>query len=151
MNLHGSPSFFTCTAGRVGQRTLSLLAESLKSRGGAAPRDPQRSLARYACRACTSDQRAEPPSQREGESKGSKSSLSQTQPQQRTNHDEACSPIDIGAGRLNNCISAVLRSEGQPEEEEGLDLDLGEMFDMFDAADKGVDFDKAIKEVKKES
>mmetsp|Transcript_29750 Transcript_29750/g.66777 ORF Transcript_29750/g.66777 Transcript_29750/m.66777 type:complete len:81 (-) Transcript_29750:1920-2162(-) len=39
----------------------------------------------------------------------------------------------------------------EPEEEEGLDLDLGEMFDMFDAADKGVDFDKAIKEVKKES
>ncbi|KAL7492026.1 hypothetical protein ACHAWT_002602 [Skeletonema menzelii] len=36
------------------------------------------------------------------------------------------------------------------EEEEGLDLDLGEMFDMFDAADKGEDFDKAIKEVKKE-
>eukprot|EP00569_Conticribra_weissflogii_P006464 CAMPEP_0171329718 /NCGR_PEP_ID=MMETSP0878-20121228/1491_1 /TAXON_ID=67004 /ORGANISM="Thalassiosira weissflogii, Strain CCMP1336" /LENGTH=77 /DNA_ID=CAMNT_0011829823 /DNA_START=54 /DNA_END=287 /DNA_ORIENTATION=- len=39
----------------------------------------------------------------------------------------------------------------EPENEEGgLDLDLEEMFDMFDAADKGQDFDKAIKEVKKE-
>ncbi|KAL3788616.1 hypothetical protein ACHAWO_011832 [Cyclotella atomus] len=36
------------------------------------------------------------------------------------------------------------------EEEEGLDLNLEEMFDMFDAADKGQDFDKAIKDVKKE-
>lgn len=32
----------------------------------------------------------------------------------------------------------------------GLDLDLGEMFDIFDAADKGVDFDRAIKNVKKD-
>ena len=36
----------------------------------------------------------------------------------------------------------------EPEEEEGMDLDLGEMFDMFDAADKEEDFDEALKKVK---
>lgn len=36
------------------------------------------------------------------------------------------------------------------EDEEGLDLNLEEMFTMFDAADKGVDFDKAIDQVKSE-
>ena len=36
------------------------------------------------------------------------------------------------------------------EEEGGLDLDLGEMFEMFDAADKEEDFDKTIKKVKGE-
>ena len=35
------------------------------------------------------------------------------------------------------------------DEEGGLDLDLGEMFEMFDAADKEEDFDAAIKKVKK--
>lgn len=39
---------------------------------------------------------------------------------------------------------------GDDEEEGGLDLDLGEMFDMFDAADKGEDFDKAVAEIKKD-
>ena len=33
-------------------------------------------------------------------------------------------------------------------EEEGLDLDLAEMFEMFDAADKEEDFDAAVKKVK---
>jgi len=33
-------------------------------------------------------------------------------------------------------------------EEEGLDLDLEEMFDMFDAADKEENFDDALKKVK---
>jgi hypothetical protein len=36
------------------------------------------------------------------------------------------------------------------DDEEGLDLNLEEMFTMFDAADKGVDFDKAIDKVKGE-
>jgi len=36
------------------------------------------------------------------------------------------------------------------EDEEGLDLDLEEMFTMFEAADKEEDFDKAIKKVKEE-
>lgn len=36
----------------------------------------------------------------------------------------------------------------EPEEEEGLDLDLGEMFEMFDAADKDQDFDDAVKKIK---
>ena len=36
------------------------------------------------------------------------------------------------------------------EEEGGLDLDLGEMFDLFDAADKEEDFDKALSDVKKD-
>lgn len=39
---------------------------------------------------------------------------------------------------------------GPEEEEEGLDLNLEEMFDMFDAADKEEDFEKALKKVKKE-
>mmetsp|Transcript_326 Transcript_326/g.371 ORF Transcript_326/g.371 Transcript_326/m.371 type:complete len:83 (-) Transcript_326:340-588(-) len=34
------------------------------------------------------------------------------------------------------------------EEEEGLDLNLEEMFDMFDAADKGEDFDESVKKIK---
>eukprot|EP00566_Odontella_aurita_P035564 CAMPEP_0113534538 /NCGR_PEP_ID=MMETSP0015_2-20120614/5211_1 /TAXON_ID=2838 /ORGANISM="Odontella" /LENGTH=79 /DNA_ID=CAMNT_0000433703 /DNA_START=98 /DNA_END=337 /DNA_ORIENTATION=- /assembly_acc=CAM_ASM_000160 len=36
------------------------------------------------------------------------------------------------------------------EEEEGLDLNLEEMFDMFDAADKGADFDDSVKKIKTE-
>jgi hypothetical protein len=35
-----------------------------------------------------------------------------------------------------------------PENNDGLDLDLGEMFEMFEAADKGQDFDKALEKVK---
>ena len=49
--------------------------------------------------------------------------------------------------------SMELRStpaENSETEEEGLDLNLEEMFTMFDAADKGVDFDKAIDQVKSE-
>lgn len=40
----------------------------------------------------------------------------------------------------------------EPKEAEGgeLDLDLSEMFEMFDAADKGEEFDQAIKKVKKD-
>ena len=34
------------------------------------------------------------------------------------------------------------------ENNDGLDLDLGEMFEMFEAADKGQDFDKALEKVK---
>ena len=46
--------------------------------------------------------------------------------------------------------SWILRSEapGNQEEESGLDLDLGEMFEMFDAADKGQEFDQAMEKVK---
>ena len=48
-------------------------------------------------------------------------------------------------------ITRVASTAGAPEEEEqGLDLDLGEMFEMFDAADKDEDFDEAIKKVKTE-
>lgn len=36
----------------------------------------------------------------------------------------------------------------EPEEEEGLDLNLEEMFDMFDAADKEETFDDAVKKIK---
>jgi len=36
------------------------------------------------------------------------------------------------------------------EEEEGLDLNLEEMFEMFDAADKEEDFNDAVKKVKGE-
>jgi hypothetical protein len=43
-----------------------------------------------------------------------------------------------------------LCSDKADEEEGGLDLDLGEMFEMFDAADKDESFDDAIKKVKAE-
>lgn len=47
--------------------------------------------------------------------------------------------------------ASALFSSNEPEEPEGeLDLDLEEMFTMFDAAAKGEDFDKAIKKVKKD-
>eukprot|EP00523_Entomoneis_sp_CCMP467_P009024 CAMPEP_0168727906 /NCGR_PEP_ID=MMETSP0724-20121128/5413_1 /TAXON_ID=265536 /ORGANISM="Amphiprora sp., Strain CCMP467" /LENGTH=77 /DNA_ID=CAMNT_0008774741 /DNA_START=82 /DNA_END=315 /DNA_ORIENTATION=- len=44
----------------------------------------------------------------------------------------------------------AMSSEPDAEEEGGLDLDLGEMFEMFEAADKEEDFDNAIKKVKSE-
>ena len=47
-------------------------------------------------------------------------------------------------------LTPMASSTGPTEEEEGLDLDLGEMFEMFDAADKEEDFDEAIKKVKTE-
>eukprot|EP00522_Entomoneis_paludosa_P006976 CAMPEP_0172444520 /NCGR_PEP_ID=MMETSP1065-20121228/4543_1 /TAXON_ID=265537 /ORGANISM="Amphiprora paludosa, Strain CCMP125" /LENGTH=77 /DNA_ID=CAMNT_0013195075 /DNA_START=100 /DNA_END=333 /DNA_ORIENTATION=- len=47
-------------------------------------------------------------------------------------------------------ISAIFVSEPAEEEEGGLDLDLGEMFEMFEAADKDQSFDDAIKKVKSE-
>jgi hypothetical protein len=40
-------------------------------------------------------------------------------------------------------------AEDKEEEKEGLDLDLGEMFDMFEAADKNQSFDDAVKKIKK--
>jgi hypothetical protein len=43
---------------------------------------------------------------------------------------------------------ATMVFSSEPEEEEGFDLDLGEMFQMFDAADKEEDFDEAVKKVK---
>jgi len=48
-------------------------------------------------------------------------------------------------------VSATQVYSSEPEStEEGLDLNLEEMFDMFDAADKDESFDDAIKKVKKE-
>jgi len=45
--------------------------------------------------------------------------------------------------------SAPLFSDKKDDEEEGgLDLDLGEMFEMFEAADKEENFDDTIKKVK---
>eukprot|EP00559_Dactyliosolen_fragilissimus_P007627 CAMPEP_0184858176 /NCGR_PEP_ID=MMETSP0580-20130426/3300_1 /TAXON_ID=1118495 /ORGANISM="Dactyliosolen fragilissimus" /LENGTH=87 /DNA_ID=CAMNT_0027354179 /DNA_START=38 /DNA_END=301 /DNA_ORIENTATION=- len=47
--------------------------------------------------------------------------------------------------------SSITRLAAGPEEdEEGLDLNLEEMFDMFDAAAKEEDFDDTIKKVKGE-
>ncbi|GMH54203.1 hypothetical protein TrRE_jg3615 [Triparma retinervis] len=43
---------------------------------------------------------------------------------------------------------SVVCSGPEDDEEGGLDLDLGEMFEMFDAADKEVDFDEALDKVK---
>lgn len=45
--------------------------------------------------------------------------------------------------------ASLTQITAEPDEEEGgLDLDLGEMFDMFDAADKGQNFDDAMDKVK---
>ena len=44
----------------------------------------------------------------------------------------------------------ALSSDKPDDEEEGLDLDLGEMFEMFEAADKEESFDDTIKKVKGE-
>lgn len=38
----------------------------------------------------------------------------------------------------------------ESSEEQGLDLNLEEMFDMFDAADKDETFDDAVKKIKKD-
>mmetsp|Transcript_8736 Transcript_8736/g.12699 ORF Transcript_8736/g.12699 Transcript_8736/m.12699 type:complete len:87 (-) Transcript_8736:23-283(-) len=46
--------------------------------------------------------------------------------------------------------NTVLFSEPADDDEEGLDLNLEEMFEMFDAADKDEDFDDAVKKVKGE-
>lgn len=46
--------------------------------------------------------------------------------------------------------ASLTKVNAEPEEEEGLDLDLGEMFEMFDAADKDEDFDDAVKKIKSE-
>ncbi|KAL3815703.1 hypothetical protein ACHAXA_004883 [Cyclostephanos tholiformis] len=63
-------------------------------------------------------------------------------------------PTLVGRGITSSAAIAVETTTaifaGPEEEQGGLDLDLSEMFDMFDAADKGKDFDKVIKEVKKE-
>lgn len=45
-------------------------------------------------------------------------------------------------------IPNALYSGGPEEDEAGLDLDLEEMFTMFEAADKEESFDDAIKKVK---
>mmetsp|Transcript_117267 Transcript_117267/g.339024 ORF Transcript_117267/g.339024 Transcript_117267/m.339024 type:complete len:80 (-) Transcript_117267:153-392(-) len=45
--------------------------------------------------------------------------------------------------------SQLYSTEPEDEEEGGLDLNLEEMFDMFDAADGGEEFDKAMEKVKK--
>lgn len=51
---------------------------------------------------------------------------------------------------VRNALATQLFSEPNSEEEEGgLDLDLGEMFEMFEAAAKEEKFDDAIKKVKK--
>ncbi|GAX15710.1 hypothetical protein FisN_3Hh184 [Fistulifera solaris] len=51
---------------------------------------------------------------------------------------------------VRTALTKQLFSEPNNEEEEGgLDLDLGEMFEMFEAADKEEKFDDAIKKVKK--
>lgn len=48
-------------------------------------------------------------------------------------------------------LAATTRLFAGPEqEEEGMDLDLGEMFEMFDAAEKDEDFDETMKKVKTE-
>lgn len=41
-----------------------------------------------------------------------------------------------------------LAAEPEQAEEDSLDLDLGEMFDMFEAADNDDDFDSTMKKVK---
>jgi hypothetical protein len=61
-------------------------------------------------------------------------------------------PLRATTAATASCRPTVrLYSEPPQETKEGeLDLDLEEMFTMFDAADKGEEFDKAIKKVKKD-
>jgi len=51
---------------------------------------------------------------------------------------------------LSHVMRTPLYSTPEDGEGGGLDLDLGEMFEMFDAADKEEDFDEAVKKVKGE-
>lgn len=51
---------------------------------------------------------------------------------------------------LSHAMRTPLYSTPEDGEGGGLDLDLGEMFEMFDAADKEEDFDEAVKKVKGE-
>mmetsp|Transcript_4986 Transcript_4986/g.6068 ORF Transcript_4986/g.6068 Transcript_4986/m.6068 type:complete len:83 (+) Transcript_4986:99-347(+) len=64
----------------------------------------------------------------------------------------AFSPPAFTMMALGSQHSTKLFSEPQGDNEEedgGLDLNLEEMFDMFDAADKGTDFDDAVQDIKK--
>jgi len=61
-----------------------------------------------------------------------------------TAHAFAPSPF---FGRSLPATTTLFSSEPE-DEEDGLDLNLEEMFEMFDAAAKNEDFDKAIKKVK---
>lgn len=56
--------------------------------------------------------------------------------------------ISVGSSTRSTLTS--LASDKKDKEEEGFDLDLGEMFQMFDAADKEVKFDDAVKKIKKD-
>ena len=56
----------------------------------------------------------------------------------------------IGACSPAMCVPTLLRSGGPEDEEEGLDLNLEEMFEMFDSADKEESFDDAVKKIKSE-
>lgn len=51
---------------------------------------------------------------------------------------------------FTNARVSLTKVNAEPEEEEGLDLNLEEMFDMFDAADKDEKFDDAVKKIKSE-
>ena len=56
---------------------------------------------------------------------------------------------EIAAAFSATTTSMSMASDPEKEEDsEGLDLDLGEMFDMFEAADNEDDFDDAMKQVK---
>ena len=54
------------------------------------------------------------------------------------------------APTMSRGVQTQMFSEPEDEEEGGLDLNLEEMFDMFDAADKDENFDDTIKKVKGE-
>ena len=54
----------------------------------------------------------------------------------------------IPTQRSSLVAPTALFSDKKEDEEEGLDLNLEEMFTMFEAADKDENFDKAIKKVK---
>jgi hypothetical protein len=56
-------------------------------------------------------------------------------------------PSPLSASFKSKVQKSSLFSE-PAREDDGLDLDLGEMFEMFEAADKGQDFDKTLEKVK---
>mmetsp|Transcript_14245 Transcript_14245/g.28421 ORF Transcript_14245/g.28421 Transcript_14245/m.28421 type:complete len:85 (-) Transcript_14245:196-450(-) len=65
----------------------------------------------------------------------------------------ACAPLRAAAFApspfgIRQSVVPSTTSVFSDSEEGGLDLDLDEMFDMFDAADKGADFDKTVEKIK---
>mmetsp|Transcript_2966 Transcript_2966/g.1771 ORF Transcript_2966/g.1771 Transcript_2966/m.1771 type:complete len:85 (+) Transcript_2966:51-305(+) len=56
--------------------------------------------------------------------------------------------VATSMAQSNVVVAPLAMAGGDDDDEEGLDLNLEEMFDMFDAAAKEEDFDDAVKKIK---